>query len=87
MSVAGLRIGVFGSEVVKFLAGKPHEELDGDKLRELTSRALRIMRGMGFTCTEFGLSLKQLKEVAKVTSEEDGMDLIVNEVGSTVVPS
>ncbi len=77
-----MRLGVFLTEVIKALYGRYVDDLPESCVRDAVERSIRILRHFELSCAEILVgSLRALELVAKATSEVEGFDFQLHEMG------
>jgi len=77
-----MRLGIFISELVKVMNGKPLDELNNAEIEDAISKAVRVMKHYGLNCGELSVKeLSTLEKVVKVTSRISNFDFLLHELG------
>ena len=77
-----MRLGIFISELVKVMKGKPIHELSDSEIEDSINKSTRIMKYYKLSCGELSIgSIDKLERVAKVTSSINDFDFLLHELG------
>lgn len=77
-----MRFGIFISELVKVMKGKPIHKLSNSEIDECIDKSIKIMKHYKLNCGELLVEdLNKLEKIAKVTSRIDNFDFLLHELG------
>jgi len=77
-----MRIGIFISELVKFVYRRSLDDMNLEEIEDAITRCVRIMKDLGLNCAEISvLELETLRRLCKATSKVENFYFTIHELG------
>lgn len=77
-----MKIGIFISELVKFIYGKSLDDMGSGEIRDAITKCVRIIKDLGLNCAEILVAkMETLERLSEATSQIDNFYFTLHELG------